>query len=182
MQSIGPAPAQHSSSLEADAARLQQAVAGLVRVYQFRDRDRICCHDISVTQCYALEALVEWGGMRSQALAERLRLDKSTTTRVIDALERKGYVERRADPEDARARQLRVTRTGRALYQRIHRDLVAQHAELVADLDPGLRAAAAEVIERLARAAESRFVAGVSVGCAEDSRCASSVQAEQRDV
>lgn len=167
MQLNSPPSSSAGHALKQDAERLQQAVAGLVRVYQFRDRDRICCHDISVTQCYALEALVEWGGMRSQALAERLRLDKSTTTRVVDALERKGYVERRADPEDARARQLRVTRSGRALYQRIRRDLVDQHAQLVADLEPELRAAAAEVIERLARAAEARFVSGVSVGCVE---------------
>jgi SAM-dependent methyltransferase len=30
--------------------RLYAALSDLVRVYQFRDRDRICCHDISVTQ------------------------------------------------------------------------------------------------------------------------------------
>lgn len=158
--------------LQQDAERLQQAVSWLVKVYQFRDRDRICCHDISVTQCHALEALAEWGAMRAQSLAERLRLDRSTTTRVIDALERKGYVERRADPDDARARQLHITRSGRALYQRINRDLVAQHAELVADLDPALRAGVADVIRRLARAAEARFVSGVSVGCASEAACA----------
>ena len=70
-------------ALERDAAALQAAVAELVRVYQFRDRDRICCHDISVTQCYALETLVEHGPMRLNALAERLFLDKSTTSRVV---------------------------------------------------------------------------------------------------
>jgi hypothetical protein len=41
-------------------------------VYQFRDRDRICCHDVSVTQCYALETVVEHGPMRLTTLAERL--------------------------------------------------------------------------------------------------------------
>ena len=69
------------------------AVADLVRVYQFRDRDRICCHDISVTQCYALETLVEHGPLRLSALADRLFLDKSTTSRVVGTLVKKGYVE-----------------------------------------------------------------------------------------
>ena len=59
-------PPARSSDLESDAAALQAAVSELVRVYQFRDRDRICCHDISVTQCYALETLVEHGPMRSE--------------------------------------------------------------------------------------------------------------------
>ena len=91
-------PATHPSGsrttdLERDAEALQAAVADLVRVYQFRDRDRICCHDISVTQCYALETLVEQGPMRLSELTERLFLDKSTTSRVVQTLIKKGYVE-----------------------------------------------------------------------------------------
>src|SRR5688572_5102113 len=152
------------TDIQRDAQALQAAVADLVRVYQYRDRDRICCHDVSVTQCHALELLVERGPQRSQALAAGLRLDKSTTTRVVDALVRKGYAERQSDPDDARALSLRATRSGRALYQRIHADLIDQQEALLADLDPELRAGAAEVVRRLARAARERFVAGASVG------------------
>src|ERR1700742_684061 len=89
-----------SSTLDRDAEALQAAVADLVRVYQFRDRDRICCHDISVTQCYALETLVDHGPLRVGALAQRLFLDKSTTSRVVGTLVKKGYVEQRADQAD----------------------------------------------------------------------------------
>jgi hypothetical protein len=43
-----------------------------VSVYQFRDRDRICCHDVSVTQCYALETIVEHGPLRlDQSIVNR---------------------------------------------------------------------------------------------------------------
>jgi MarR family 2-MHQ and catechol resistance regulon transcriptional repressor len=151
-------------SLTADAEALNAAVSELVRVYQFRDRDQICCYDISVTQCYALEALADHGPMRSQALAGRLLLDKSTTTRVVDALERKKYVERLPDPADARALSLRITGSGRALVDKIKHELVAQHAQLLADLDPQVRSRVTDVIRRLARAAQARFVSGVSVG------------------
>ena len=48
-------------SLDRDAEALQGALSELIRVYQFRDRDRICCHDISVTQCYVLESLAREG-------------------------------------------------------------------------------------------------------------------------
>ena len=75
-------------ALQRDAEALQSAVSSLVRIYQFRDRNRICCHDISVTQCYALEALVEQGPLRLGALAERMHLDKSTTSRVVQTLVR----------------------------------------------------------------------------------------------
>ena len=119
-----------NSALRQDAEALHAAVSNLVRIYQFRDRDKICCYDISPTQCYALDAvLAERGPSRSQALAEALRLDKSTTTRVVDALVRKGYVERLPDPEDARAVSLRITREGRKLYEKINGELMQQRGE-----------------------------------------------------
>ncbi len=153
-----------TDDLARDAAALQAAVSDLVRVYQFRDRDRICCHDISVTQCHALEALVEAGPMRLGALAERLFLDKSTASRVVSALVKKGYVAQHADAADGRAVALAATRSGRALHARIEQDLVEQQRALVADLSPELRAGVIEAIRRLARAADARFRSGHSVG------------------
>lgn len=167
-----PRTASHQSkspdaSLARDAIALHAALSSLVRVYQFRDRDQICCYDISVTQCYALEALVEQGPMRSKALSDVLKLDKSTTTRVIDALVRKDYVARLPDTDDARAVSLNVTASGRRLYERINGALIAQQAELLRGLAPEVRAAATDVIWRLAKAAEARFVSGVSVAACE---------------
>lgn len=156
------------------AAALHAAVSDLVRVYQFRDRDRICCHDISVTQCYALELLAERGPLRMGALAEQLFLDKSTTSRVVTTLVRKGYVEQRADAADGRAVALSVTRAGRGLYERITDDLVDQQEALLGDLDPTLRDGVTRVIRRLAEAADARFRSGVSVGpgCGAGETCA----------
>ena len=110
-----------AAALDRDAGALQSAVADLVRVYQFRDRDRICCHDISVTQCYALETLVDHGPMRLGALAERLFLDKSTTSRVVGSLVKKAYVEQQAEEGDRRATALLATSRGRRLCARITR-------------------------------------------------------------
>jgi MarR family 2-MHQ and catechol resistance regulon transcriptional repressor len=153
------------TALDRDALAMQQAVADLVRVYQFRDRDRICCHDVSVTQCYALETLVEHGPMRLGTLAERLFLDKSTTSRVVNTLLRKGYVEQRADATDGRAMLINATRQGHRLCARITSDLVEQQKQLLGDLAPEIRAGVVQVIQRLARAADARFRSGVAGGC-----------------
>jgi DNA-binding MarR family transcriptional regulator len=147
-------------SLQRDALALHEAILHLMLVYHFRDRDSICCYDVSVTQCYALEMLVSRGPMRGVELADALRLDKSTTSRVVDALVRKNYVDKRVDAKDARAISLSVTRTGRALYQRINRELINQQAELLRGLDPEVRASATAIIRRLASAAETHFVSG----------------------
>ena len=162
------------ADLHQDAAALQAAVAELVRVYQFRDRDRICCHDISVTQCYALETLVEHAPMRLSALAEKLFLDKSTTSRVVGTLVKKGYVEQRIDAADARAAALYPTASGRRLYKRITDDLVEQQKQVLQDLDPDVREGVVTVIRRLARAADARFRSlGSCCGpvTSDDSRC-----------
>jgi DNA-binding MarR family transcriptional regulator len=153
------------AELQRDAEALQAAMADLVRVYQFRDRDQICCHDVSVTQCYALETLVAHGPMRLSALAERVFLDKSTTSRVVNALARKGYVEQRADVSDGRAMLISATRRGERLCARINADLVEQQKQILGDLAPELRAGVVDVIQRLARAADSRFRSGAAGGC-----------------
>lgn len=150
--------------LEADARALHAAVSDLVRIYQFRDRDKICCYDISVTQCYALETLLRSGPMQMGELAASMYLDKSTASRVVDALERKGYVERVPSADDRRALALRITKAGRELNRRIDADLVEQQRALLKDLDPQLRASVTDVIERLAKAAQARFTAGSSCG------------------
>jgi MarR family 2-MHQ and catechol resistance regulon transcriptional repressor len=162
-----------AAALDRDAAELHAAVADLVRVYQFRDRDRICCHDISVTQCYALETLVEHGPLRLSGLAERLFLDKSTTSRVVGALVKKGYVEQGPDAQDGRALALSATRKGRTLCARITDDLIDQQKQLLQDLDPDVRTGVVRVLRRLAQAADARFRSGAVAG-ADKACCASS--------
>jgi len=160
-----------ADTLEHDAIALHSAVADLVRVYQLRDRDRICCHDISVTQCYALEALTQHGPMRLSALAERLFLDKSTTSRVVRTLVRKGYVESREDATDGRATTLHATRAGQRLCARITEDLVEQQKQLLQDLDPKIRSGVVQVLRRLANAADARFRSGVSTSAGASACC-----------
>jgi MarR family transcriptional regulator, 2-MHQ and catechol-resistance regulon repressor len=165
------APAAGPAALEADAAALHEALSELVRVYQFRDRDRICCHDISVTQCYALEALLRRGPSGLNELAAELYLDKSTASRVVASLERKRYVTRSAHPEDRRAIVLTVTPAGRRLCERIRTDLVAEARQLLEDFEPEVREGAARLLMRLARAAAARSGLAPGSGCCPPSGC-----------
>ncbi|HEX7186025.1 MAG TPA: MarR family transcriptional regulator [Thermoanaerobaculia bacterium] len=151
--------------LDRDAVDLYEALSDLVRVYQFRDRDRICCYDISVTQCYALEALVRRGGMTMNDLAAHLYLDKSTASRVVDALERKGYVVRSQHPEDRRSVLLEATEEGRTLEGKIRDSILAEERQLLAGFDPEVRRAMTQLIARLARAAASRVDASGGSCC-----------------
>ncbi len=168
MEARNPLPILNETSdpaLERDAQALYGAMSDLIRVYQFRDRDRICCYDVSVSQCYALEALVRQGGMTLNDLAAHLYLDKSTASRVVDSLERKEYVTRVPHPSDRRAVLLEATSTGRDLYHRIEGDILAEERALLADFDPEIRRAMTHLIARLARAASERVQTGGGSCC-----------------
>jgi len=140
-----------------DAEELYEALNDLIRVYQFRDRGHICCYDVSVTQCYALEMLVKQGSLRLQSLAEGMYLDKSTASRVVNALERKGYVIRIEDEDDRRAIRIQATVAGQELYKTIRSDLIAEERAMIEGLSPEVRQASLALLRRLTRAAEARY-------------------------
>jgi DNA-binding MarR family transcriptional regulator len=50
-------------------------------------------------------------------LAPRLRLEKSTVSRLVGAMEGRGWVERTKSPHDRRAMELRLTDAGRRTAQ-----------------------------------------------------------------
>lgn len=148
------------SDLDRDAIAMQESLSELVRVYQFRDRQRICYYDVSVTQCYAISMLVAVGPITLNKLAAELYLDKSTASRLVDSLELKGYVHKTVDSTDARALNLEVTAKGKELHSRIERDLVEQMKGLLTDFEPKVRKESARLLARLAQAAKTRFTRG----------------------
>jgi DNA-binding MarR family transcriptional regulator len=122
--------------------------------------DQICCFDVSVPQCYGLEALVRDGPLTLGELADRLYLEKSTASRVVDALERKGYVARGPHPGDGRALRLTATPSGRRLVKKIRASLINDAKAVLADLSPAFRREAARLLTKLTAVAAERLGRG----------------------
>ena len=154
---------QSDPDLHRDAEALHEALSGLVRLYQFRNRDQICCFDVSVPQCYGLEALVQEGPQTLGELAKSLYVDKSTASRIVDALERKGYLDRAPHPGDGRALRLTATPSGRRLVKRIRISLIEEAKAVLADLSPAFRSEAARLLTGLTSAAAERLDRGPGV-------------------
>lgn len=148
-----------------EAVDFYDALAGFQRVYQFRDRDRICCHDLSVTQFYALDALVRRRGQTLNGLAGELYLEKSSASRVVDGLVGKGYVTRRTHPEDRRAILLEPTEEGRRLHGVIVAEGVAREEALLGEFEPDVRRGMVRLLERLTEAAEQRVRSASGACC-----------------
>ena len=143
--------------LQRQVEGFHEALSDLVRTYLIGERDRISCHDISLTQCYALEVLLRRGPSTLNALAGELNLDKSTASRVVMALQRKRYVGRAAHPGDARAILLDVTPAGRRLHDRLRQDRIRERTELLAGFPPEVREAITDVLRRLTTTTRRRF-------------------------
>jgi MarR family 2-MHQ and catechol resistance regulon transcriptional repressor len=146
--------------LQRQGEAFHEALSDFVRAYLVGERDRICCHDISLSQCYALEALIRRGPSTLKALAADLSLDKSTASRVVSTLQRKGYVGRTAHPVDARSVLLDVTSAGRRLHDRIRANRIAERTQLLAAFPAEVRDDIADAVRRVADATRRRM------GCA----------------
>lgn len=74
-------------------------------------------HDMTMSQGWVLVHLLRENGLRQSELAERLEVATVTTSKLIDRLEARGYVERRADPDDRRSNRVFATDQARAIVK-----------------------------------------------------------------
>ncbi len=111
-------------SLDKAAEQLQQLTRELIRRYQFRDWNKICCYGISISQSHILDLLLDAGDLTMQQLAAQTFKSVSTMTRVVGQLIKRGYVKRWQDQEDRRVVHVAITPQGRAIVEAIRRDLV----------------------------------------------------------
>jgi DNA-binding MarR family transcriptional regulator len=96
--------------------------------------------DISITQMKTLHVLADSGSEVSvKVLADRLGLSLPGASRIVDALLRRGWVERREDPDDRRMKRVRITTEGRTVLDRIEAARLAGLEEYAASLTPEQR-------------------------------------------
>lgn len=88
-------------------------------------------------------------GRRPGEIAATARLSKQATNDLLRELERLGYVRRRADPSDGRARILKLTKRGRSLETAIRRAAKDVEARWRKQTDGKRWAAFNDVLDRL---------------------------------
>ncbi|WP_146842603.1 MarR family winged helix-turn-helix transcriptional regulator [Cellulomonas composti] len=97
----------------------------------------------------ALLRLAEVGPLAINEIAEHLRLDASTVTRQVLAMESAGYVSRGRDDADARRSVIAMTPAGRAALDGTREARASVYAELLADWDDAERRVLADALARL---------------------------------
>ncbi len=145
-----------AASLAKQAERLFRTFSDLVRRYQFRDREGICCHGLSVSQCYTLEMLYEHEPKTMGELASALHLELSTMTRVVDYLVTNKLASRVQDRNDRRICRVRITKKGAALTSKIRADLIQEHAQVLKQIPAESRGAVITAVSLLLEAIKRR--------------------------
>jgi len=141
------------AELDAGAERLHHLSKELIRRYQFRDWNQICCYGISISQSHILDLVAEAGDLTMQQLARRMFKSVSTMTRVVAQLVRKGYVKRRRDPADRRVVHISITPQGKAIVAAIGRDLIETQKTILRGIPSAQWDGAFAVLEALAAGA-----------------------------
>ncbi len=140
-------------TLDEGAERLHRLTKELIRRYQFRDWNQICCYGVSISQSHILDTLAEEGDLTMQELARRMFKSVSTMTRVVAQLVRREYVKRRQDPEDRRIVHVTLTPQGKAIVAAINRDLIETQKAILRSVPANEWAGAFRVLEALAHGA-----------------------------
>jgi MarR family transcriptional regulator, transcriptional regulator for hemolysin len=122
-----PQPERNFGFLVHDVARLMRVA------YDRRAREL----GLTRSQWWVLNNLFRNQGITQSELAEILEIEKPSLGRLLDRLEAKGWIERRADPADRRAKRLHLTGEVQALMRRLR----ALAAELRSDATDGLHEA-----------------------------------------
>jgi DNA-binding MarR family transcriptional regulator len=106
---------------------------------------------LSARQAGILTMVTELEPMTQKALADALRIDRTTMVTLLDDLEGKGYVVRQRHPRDRRAFLIHPTGSGRAAKIAAVRILDEQQRRFLAPLSPAERSQLAALLTRLHR-------------------------------
>ena len=97
-----------------------------------------------------LIVLVDRGPTTQRDLVTATAWDKAGIMRVVDDLEARGLVVRKAVPDDRRVRLVEITARGRKVFESAHAEAPRLAAELVSHLAPGEAEQLLDLVTRFA--------------------------------
>jgi DNA-binding MarR family transcriptional regulator len=139
-----------------EAVELQGRVAAFVRAFGLHRPDETPCGaPVPVSEAHALAVLADRGALSQTDLARELRLTKSTVSRLVDQLERRGWAGRRNGDDDARRRLVELTPEGVKVAESIGRRRAERMASLLEHIPASERAAVLAALDTLVEAARA---------------------------
>ncbi|NVD38328.1 MarR family transcriptional regulator [Ensifer sp. HO-A22] len=105
---------------------------------------------LTLPRARALFALTKKDGLNQRELADELDIETPTIVRLLDGMEKQGFIERRVEATDRRAKQVHMTELGRTIADEILRLADEIRAEVLLGVDADEVAAALKVVRTIA--------------------------------
>jgi DNA-binding MarR family transcriptional regulator len=135
-----------------NAQRLHELLMELVRVAGLLHPDQtLPGQTLSLSQAFALHELDTDAPLSQRELAQRLRLEKSTVSRLVTDLESRGLLTRQRRPDNRRVYRLHITAKGRRAHARTGSAFHDQYVRVTAALTARERVALLEGLPALIR-------------------------------
>ncbi len=141
--------------VETEAAALAAAMVALVRAFGLhRPHETPCGEPIPVAEAHALMDLAAGGPLNHGELAARLRLEKSSVSRLVRQLEKRAWIARTPAGHDRRILRIRLTAAGKRAAARLARARHSKFDQLLAAIPKQKRKLVLEAISALVAALE----------------------------
>ena len=114
--------------------------------------ERVAALDLTPPQAGLIRAVAQEGGRSQQALAAQLGTPATRLVALVDALEERGVLERRRNPDDRRLYAVHLTPAGEALRDDLGRVAGEHEDALLTALAPEERRTLAGLLGRVAAA------------------------------
>ncbi len=128
-------------------------LVAVARLFGLSERDAVCCGTVTVPQCIALQALLP-GDQLVSGLAGHSGVSNSAMTRLVDGLEKRGWVVRTRSQRDRRKVTVGLTPTGRSEAERLRRATAACGDALLQAIPPEKRDQVQESLTLVRKALE----------------------------
>ncbi|NOJ21139.1 MarR family winged helix-turn-helix transcriptional regulator [Vibrio coralliilyticus] len=106
-------------------------------------------HGLTLALWPTLMCLWEEEGVTQRDIAQKSKVENSTTTRTLDKLENLGLVERQPDPNSRRAFRIYLTDEGRALKETLVPIPMAINQKLLSSLEPEERGEIIRLLQKM---------------------------------
>ena len=105
---------------------------------------------LTLSRARALFALSKRDGLNQRELADELGIETPTIVRLLDGMEKQGFIERRVEATDRRAKQIHMTDRGRDIAGEIDKLACEIREQVLGGVDNKDKAIALQVVSLMA--------------------------------
>lgn len=148
-----------SANIDKNCREVMEIIMGLAREIRCCSRDEAICHEVTFHQFMILDAVATKGELNLAELHGILSVEKSTTTRLVNPLIRKGLLKRDRAAHDSRAARIALTEEGKETHRRVWLCLAVFFQNIIGQIPEKRRKGIMESVRVFTEAMKSAAVA-----------------------